>query len=78
MPGPQPWQIEAARCARRTREELIEYAPKRPLPLRDTLRLKVMQARCETCGGCPLILRALNIMLPEEEKPSAQIIRLAG
>lgn len=57
----------------------MEYAPARPLALRDEVRLKGMQARCVACGACPLVVRALTLMLPAEpERPTAQIIRLAG
>lgn len=74
-----PGELARKRCAERTREELIAYQPARPLALRDEMRLKGMHARCSMCRACPNVVRALTIMLPAEpERPTAQIIRLAG
>jgi hypothetical protein len=74
-----PGELGRQRCATRTRAELLEYAPKRPLALRDELRLRGMLARCETCAACPLVIRTLTIMAPAKPEPaSAQIFRLAG
>lgn len=73
-----PGQISQARCAKRTRAELIEYAPRRPLAFQDELQLRWMSKRCGTCRACPMVLQALSIMLPPPELPSAVIIKLAG
>lgn len=74
-----PGELARKRCAKRTREELLEYAPQRPLLFRDELRIRAMRSRCEMCGACELVVRALKILSPPEpERPSAEIIRLAG
>jgi hypothetical protein len=71
MEGTFSGELARVRCSRRTREELIEYAPRRPLAFRDELRVTGMKARCTRCGACPLMIRALAIMLPPPaEKPS--------
>jgi hypothetical protein len=58
-----PGEMARRRCERRTRAELLAYQPKRPLALRDELRLRGMAARCATCRACALE-RALAAMLP--------------
>ena len=73
-----PGELARRRCAERTRADLIEYAPKRPLAGRDVARIRWQQDRCRMCNACPLIVRALDIMLPPPEKPSAVVLRLAG
>lgn len=81
MDRPYPGQLARQRCANRTRAELMEYSPKRPLPLRDELRIKAMLDRCETCGACPIVIKSLTIMAPravEAGAAGAEIIRLAG
>lgn len=66
------------RCASRTRADLIEYAPKRPLSGRDQSKIRWQQDRCELCRACPLVMNALAIMLPAPVAASAVILRLAG
>jgi hypothetical protein len=46
------------------RAELAEYRPKRPLALRDELRIRRVLARCTTCGACPWVVGALTAMAP--------------
>lgn len=74
-----PGELARMRCAIRTRDELLDFAPARPLALRDEVRLKGQRARCSTCQACPLIVKALQIMAPPAPEPaSAVIFRLAG
>lgn len=76
---PQEYAGQAARqaCAVRTREELLQYAPARPLPFRDELRVRGMHGRCELCRACPVVVKALAAMLPApvEEKPTAVVLQ---
>lgn len=76
---PRDGELARQDCANRTKEELIGYAPQRPLAQRDVWRIAGMRARCEACGACPQTIRALTIMSPPEpERPTAEIVRLAG
>lgn len=73
-----PGELARQHCASATRAEFIEYVPHRPLALRDETRLKWQNARCGRCGACPLMIRALAIMLPARERSEAVVLRLAG
>jgi hypothetical protein len=73
-----PGELERKRCAERTRADLIEYAPTRPISGRDEVRLRWQQDRCGTCRACPMLVRALGIMLPAVEPPSAIVLKLAS
>jgi hypothetical protein len=78
MGGVFSGELARVRCSRRIREELIEYSPRRPLALRDQLRVAGTKARCTRCGACPLVIRALSIIAPAAEPVSATIFKLTG
>jgi hypothetical protein len=74
-----PGEFARLRCAVRTRAELVSYRPKRPLALRDELRLRGMAGRCCTCRACPAIVATLAAMVaaPAEAgtaRPEAAVI----
>lgn len=78
MEGRLTATVARLRCAARTREEMLTFSAPRPLSARDELRIRWQQERCGTCTACPLVIRALAIMLPAVEPVSGIILKLAG
>lgn len=77
-----PGELARRRCAKRTRAELVSYQPRRPLALRDALRINGMHARCGLCRACPKVLLTLAAMHPpktdETASTGARVLRLAS
>lgn len=72
-------EAERLRCAARTREEMADVSFRRVRTERDVLRFSWQATRCKRCGACPLMLRALTVMLPAEPEPqSAEMFKLAS
>lgn len=76
--APHRCELARLRCQQRTREELLSYAPARPLALRDELRVAAMRSRCGTCGACPRTVATLNGLSPPAPVAEAIVLRLAG
>lgn len=73
MPNEYPGQLERRRCEERTRAELISFPPRRPLSLREEVRIRGMWGKCNKCRACPL-MAALTIMLPPSLEPQSGIV----
>jgi hypothetical protein len=80
MTSEYPGQRARERCAERTREELAAVTYKRPAPGREQVRLSWMNSRCGTCGACPMLVRALGVMVASDAvaEATAVVFKLAS